>query len=219
MDPLRYYNYWSLLTSLQQKSVIRRIAYVRYYSAHAYYQRRRATVSVREIEEMDGITYYEGRVFKRPATPLGGRHRETREIERHQDSKRDLQKRVISQQGNELPASTRQQNRQSNKATDTAQLTAEQQSTRQRTQPSTRQQNRQSTRQRTQPSTRQQNRQSTRERVQSQESRITENATVCKSEINKETKKPKPECLEDDRQGPRNLQRYNQTRQSARRNC
>jgi hypothetical protein len=119
-------------------------------------------------------------VFKRPATPVRGRHRETREIERHQDSKRDLQKRVISQQGNELPASTRQQNRQSNKATDT-ELTAEQQSTRQRTQPSTRQQNRQSTRQRTQPSTRQQNRQSTRERVQSQESRITENATVCKS--------------------------------------
>jgi hypothetical protein len=73
---------------------------------------------------------YEGRVSKDQLPLLGGRQDEkyAGKIERHQDSKRDLQKgsRVISQQGNEhsLP-----QNRQS---------------TRQRTH-STRQQNRQST--------------------------------------------------------------------------
>jgi hypothetical protein len=56
---------------------------------------------------------YEGRVFKRPATLLGGRQDEkyAGKIERHQDSKRDLQKgsRVISQQGNEhsLPQDSR----------------------------------------------------------------------------------------------------------------
>jgi hypothetical protein len=65
----------------------------------------------REIEEMDNSTY-EGRVFKRPATPVRRPSREIRrEIERHQDSKRDLQKgsRVISQQGNEhsLPQDSR----------------------------------------------------------------------------------------------------------------
>jgi hypothetical protein len=63
---------------------------------------------------------YEGRVFKRPATPVRGRQDEkyAGKIERHQDSKRDLQKgsRVISQQGNEhsLPQDSRTGSQQGN---------------------------------------------------------------------------------------------------------
>jgi hypothetical protein len=131
---------------------------------------------------------------------LGGRQDEkyAGKIERHQDSKRDLQKgsRVISQQGNEhsLPQDSRTGSQQGNG------------------QPSTRQQNRQSTRQRTQPSTRQQNRQSTRKRVQpsTREQNNRKRHRLQDQEINKRKgspKKTKPECLEDDRQGPRNLQR------------
>jgi hypothetical protein len=111
---------------------------------------------------------YEGRVFKRPATPVRrpSRREYAGKIERHQDSKRDLQKGSNQSTRQRAQPSTRQQNRQS---------------TRQRTQPSTRQQNRQSTRQRTQPSTRQQNRQSTRKRVQpSTREQNEKNVTVCK---------------------------------------
>jgi hypothetical protein len=150
-------------------------------------------------------------VFKRPATPVrGGRQDEkyAGKIERHQDSKRDLRQQSNQSTRQRAQPSTRQQNRQS---------------TRQRTQPSTRQQNRQSTRQRTQPSTRQQNRQSTRKRVQpsTREQNNRKRHRLQDQEINKRKgspKKTKPECLEDDRQGPQSatIQINRQTRQSAR---
>jgi hypothetical protein len=139
--PLRYYNYWSLHYHYYGSPYYRTIAYVRYPSHHAYHQRRRATSRIVKRNRRDGRynSTYEGRVFKRPATPV--RRPSRREIRRGN--------RALSRQ--QARSSERQQSNQS---------------TRQRAQPSTRQQNRQSTRQRTQPSTRQQNRQSTRKRAQ-----------------------------------------------------
>jgi uncharacterized membrane protein len=92
--PLRYYNYWVFII-ITTEVRIRRIAYVRYYSHHAYYQRR-ATSRIVKRNRRDGRynSTYEGRVFKRPATPVRrpSRREIRRKIERHQDSKRDLQK-------------------------------------------------------------------------------------------------------------------------------
>jgi hypothetical protein len=136
-------------------------------------------------------------VFKRPATPVRrpSRREIRRKIERHQDSKRDLQKgsRVISQQGNEAAFHRQQTGSQQgnghslhktaeqavNKAADTAfHKTAEQAVNKATDTAFHKTENRQSTRKRVQPS---------------QESRITENVTVCK--IRKSTSEkavPKP---------------------------
>jgi hypothetical protein len=114
--PLRYYSYWGLHYHYYRSPYYRRIAYVRYPSHHAYYQRRRATSRIVDRNRRDGRynSTYEGRVFKRPATPV--RRPSRREIRR--------ENRAPSRQ--QVRPSVRQKNNQS---------------TRQRAQPSTRQQN------------------------------------------------------------------------------
>jgi hypothetical protein len=163
--PLRYYSYWGLHYHYYRSPYYRRIAYVRYPSHHAYYQRRRATSRIVDRNRRDGRynSTYEGRVFKRPATHV--RRPSRREMRRENRAPSRQQVRPSVRQKNNQSTrqraqpSTRQQNRQSTRQ-------REQPSTRQQNRQSTRQQNRQSTRQREQPSTRQQNRQSTRKRGQ-----------------------------------------------------
>jgi hypothetical protein len=137
--PLRYYNYWSLHYHYNRSPYYRRIAYVRYYSHHAYYQEK-TTSRIVKRNRRDGRynSTYEGRVFKRPATPV--RRPSRREIRREnrapsrQQARSSKGSRVISQQGNEhsLPQDSR---------TGSQQGSTNRQSNRQRTQPSTRQQN------------------------------------------------------------------------------
>jgi hypothetical protein len=136
---------------------------------------------------------------------LGGRQDEkyAGKIERHQDSKRDLQKgsRVISQQGNEhsLPQDSRTGSQQGNGH-----------SLPQDSRTGSQQGNGHSLPQDSRTGSQQEN-----EYSLPQESRITEKRhRLQDQEINKRKgspKKTKPECLEDDRQGPRNLQRYKLT--------
>jgi hypothetical protein len=155
--PLRYYNYWGIHYHYYRSPYYRRIAYVRYPSHYSYYQRRRTTSRIVERNRRDGrySSTYEGRVFRRPATPV------------RRPSRREIRRENSASSRQQVRPSTRQQNRESIRR-------GEQPSTRQQNresirrgeQPSTRQQNKQSTRQRVQPSTRQQNKQSTRQRAQ-----------------------------------------------------
>jgi flagellar biosynthesis GTPase FlhF len=128
--PLRYYNYWGIHSHYYRSPYYRRIAYVRYPSYHSYYQRRRTTSRILERNRSDGrySSTYEGRVFRRPATPV------------RRPSRREIRRENSASSRQQVRPSIRQQNRES---------------TRHRVQPSTRQQNRESTSQRVQPSTRQ----------------------------------------------------------------
>jgi hypothetical protein len=139
----------------------RRIAYVRYPSHYSYYQRR-TTSRIVERNRRDGrySSTYEGRVFRRPATPV--RRPSRREIRRENSASRQ-----------QVRPSTRQQNRESTRQRAAFNKTAEQRVDKTRASSLQQDSRTEVDKTTTQPSTRQQNRESTRQRVRpSQDSRI-----------------------------------------------
>jgi hypothetical protein len=98
--PLRYYSYWGLHYHYYRSPYYRRIAYVRYPSHYSYYQRRRTTSRIVERNRRDGrySSTYEGRVFRRPATPV------------RRPSRREIRRENSAPSRQQVRPSTRQQN-------------------------------------------------------------------------------------------------------------
>lgn len=150
--PVRYYTYWNYHYHYYRNPVYRRAVYIRYPVYYSNYVKRRSVSPVvrQNIRSRNYNSTYEGRTYKKPATPT------TRTIK--EENRRQVQPRT----NQETRQRTQPTNREKTKEETKSQvLPRTNQETRQRTQPANRQKTKEDTRRQVQPRTNQETRKQT----------------------------------------------------------